>query len=253
MYYISEDFVVIADGVTSKSDFSYEGKSTGKIAAEIIVSSFDKILKNATSNEVISIINNDINDFYKQVKFPYSKSKMGLQAACVIYSNFYREIWIIGDCQVAVDGMVYLNPKKSDTILAEVRSLILHIFKMKDKYTVEEWEKALIKARAAIEPWIVEANVFANHPNDEYGYAVINGENIPENLIKTIQLDDSHHEITLTSDGYPEIKDNLKEAEEYLRTIIEKDPACYELYCSTKGIKGNQESFDDRTYIKFLI
>ena len=248
-YFISENFVAVIDGVTSKSDFTYKGKTTGKLTAEIIRDVLGKMKREDSTDCFLRMVNQKINRFYQEVEFPYSRKEKGLQAVCVVYSDFERAIWMIGDCQAAVDGTVYLNPKKSDEILAEMRSLILHVLKMEDG----DWTEAQTRARSYIEPWILRANAFANQADPVYGYAVLNGDEIPVALIKRIELDERPHEIILTSDGYPKVRSNLKKSEEYLSTILEKDESCYELYHSTKGINKGQKSFDDRTYIRFTV
>lgn len=239
--------MAVIDGVTSKSDFTLNGKTTGKIAADIVRQTIGKLEREDNLDVFLSMVNLEIKKFYQHIEFPYSKKEKGLQAVCTVYSDFYREIWMIGDCQVSVDNQIYLNPKKSDLVLSDMRSLILHILKN------ENWQEAQKKARDIIEPWILKANYFANKEDSTYGYAVINGEDIPQSLIKKIKLDENHHEIILTSDGYPEVKASLKKSEDYLNTILEKDKSCCEMYLSTKGLKKGQKSFDDRTYIRFSI
>ncbi len=253
-YFISEDFVAVIDGVTSKSDFTYDGKTTGKLASEIIKEVLEKADKNVYVNELIKIINHEFFKFYNTVEFPYSKTEKGLQAVCAIYSEFYHEIWLIGDCQVVVDGKIYMNPKKSDVILAEFRSLVLKTLKKSagGKTGKGQIEAAQI-AREVIEPWILKSTLFANNPDSDYGYAIVNGRNIPKSLIKVIKLSEDTHEIIITSDGYPEIKEDLKSTEEYLNKILIEDKDCETLYLSTKGLVEGQRSFDDRTYIRFLI
>ncbi|MDO4439432.1 MAG: hypothetical protein Q4B86_08360 [Eubacteriales bacterium] len=248
-YFSSEDFVVVIDGVTSKSDFTYDGKTTGKLASDIIRGVLEKMNREDSIDVFLNKVNEQFNDFYKEVEFPYSIKEKGLQAVCAVYSDYYREIWLIGDCQVSVDGKVYLNPKKSDEILADMRSLVLHILKKENV----DWPEAQKRARDIIETWILKANVFANKAEPPFGYAVINGNEIPDSLIKIIKLDSNPHEIIFTSDGYPKVKSDLKKSEEYLNTILEQDKSCYELYLSTKGINKGQKSFDDRTYIRFSV
>lgn len=250
--FISEHFVAVIDGVTSKSDFLYQGKTTGKLAAEMIRAVLEHLPEDATVKQFIAAVNQEILSFYEKVDFPYSKKKQGLQAVCVVYSNYYREIWLIGDCQVCIDQTVYTNPKLSDDILAEMRSLVLNIVKSEtpELFATPDIQKM---ARDLIEPWILRANVFANREGTSYGYSIINGEEIPESLIKVIQLDDNAHEIILTSDGYPKVKANLQESEAYLQKVLETDRECCNLYHSTKGVKDGCYSFDDRTYIRFLL
>ena len=56
--------------------------------------------------------------------------------------------------------------------------------------------------------------------------------------------------IILASDGYPVLKDNLKETENILQDILLKDPLMFREYKSTKGKLKGDVSFDDRAFIK---
>lgn len=250
--FMSDDFIAVIDGVTSKSDFLYEKKTTGKLAAQITASVLGKLRQDAAWDEFIAQVNQKIQSFYQQVEFPYSQEEKGLQAVCAVYSVYRREIWLIGDCQVRIDGELYLNPKRSDDILAEMRCLMMNIERA-DKQRKFSEEEAQQKARCLIEPWILRSTIFANDSRTPYGYSILNGEPIPESLIKIIHLDHSPHDVILTSDGYPKVCANLEESEAYLKKVLESDKSCSEIYHSTKGVKEGYRSFDDRSYIRFRV
>ena len=108
-------------------------------------------------------------------------------------------------------------------------------------------------ARAQIEPWILKATAFANKAGNSYGYSVLNGGEIPEELVKVIRLSEGEHEILLASDGYPVLKPTLQQSEQELERIMKDDPQCCRLYESTKGLKPGNKSFDDRTYVRFRV
>lgn len=240
------------DGVTSKSDFLYKGKTTGRIAAEIVVNVLAELSPEADVQAFVGKVNQAIAAFYREVPFPYSREEKGLQAVCAVWSRNRREIWMIGDCQVSVDGVLYINPKRSDEILADVRSLILCAVRERDPSGFCG-EKLQQEVRDLIEPWILKATVFANNGNTEYGYSIINGEEIPESLIKVIPLGAGTHEVILASDGYPRVEPTLEQSEACLRNVLAEDRACCRIYKSTKGVNGENKSYDDRTYIRFLV
>lgn len=240
----TQDFIAVIDGVTPKSDFSYKGKSTGRLAAECVAQAVKEAEKTDDCSCIIRRCNEKFRDFYRSVEFPYDKKEKGLQAAAIIYSDHFREIWMIGDCQAMVDGTEYQQPKKSDVILSQFRSLMMAL------------DTEAADARARIEPWILKATAFANKRGSAYGYSVLNGEEIPEERIKVIRLSEfsgSEHEIILASDGYPVLKPTLQQSERELEYIMREDPQCCRLYESTKGLKSGNKSFDDRTYIRFQI
>lgn len=250
--FVSDHFVAVIDGVTAKSDFLHNGKKTGKLAAEIVEATLRTLPHQACVIDFIRSVNDKMRSFYKQIDFSGSEKMQGLQAVCAVYSEQRREIWMIGDCQVCVDGKNYLNPKRSDEILSEVRSLVLETLKAEKcgKWSSGEVQR---EARKIIEPWIVRASVFANCEESEFGYAVLNGEEIPPALIRVIRLDGGTHEIIFTSDGYPMIAPSLKESEDYLQVILHSDRECSRLYRTTKGVGEDACSFDDRAYIRFSV
>lgn len=249
-YVISEDFIAVIDGVTGKSDFLYDGKTTGKLTSEMICKVLNKLPKESSLMQLITEVNDEIGRFYKKYSFPYDIKEKGLQAAGVFYSAYYHEIWMIGDCQACVDGIQYFNPKKSDLILSDMRALVIECMKSSQSEGITE--ECMEMARTIILPWIIKSNVFANDNSTDYGYSVMNGEKIPESLVQKIKLDDQSHEVILASDGYPAIERTLELTEMKLKEILKSDPGCYKDYRSTKGVKKGWKSFDDRTYIRFL-
>ncbi len=243
---ITDDFIVVVDGVTAKTDFTYNGKTPGKLAGDIVRLVIEKLPKESTIAEIINLCNIEIANLYKKIDFTEDIIQKGISAAVIIYSKHYNEIWMIGDCQCMVDGKLYTNPKKSDDICGNMRSLILHI-------NSEESISARDLGREIVLPWIIASTKFANNPNSIYGYSVLNGSPIPEKLIKKIKLDRNIHSVVLASDGYPDLYDSLKMSEDALANALENDPHMYILYHSTKGISANDKSFDDRAYIKFQV
>lgn len=252
--FVSDDFIAVIDGVSSKTNYLLDGKTTGKLATERIIEVLGKINQEATLADFIEEINYSYIDFYKKNDFPYNKEKYGLQAMTAVFSKAHNEIWLIGDCQVKINGEIYFNTKLSDDILSEMRSLIsytemssMHL--NEDEYFVDD-----DSARLQIVPWIVKTTRFANDASTPLGYSVINGKSIPESLIKVIDVPSNYKEdIILTTDGYPAVEDTLDESEDVLRRIFKEDPYLINQFKSTKGIASGNNSFDDRAYIRFKL
>lgn len=85
-----------------------------------------------------------------------------------------------------------------------------------------------------------------------FGYPVLNGQGIEKSMIRKYQVKPGD-QIVLASDGYPILKSSLMDSENELQNIKNKDQLCYKEYRSTKGIEGNNVSFDDRTYCRFEV
>ena len=235
-------FVAVIDGVTSKSNFTHNGMKTGNIAANIIKEFLSTLAPQATIETIINGVNKAFEDnFYAHVDFPLDRIKHGPQAAMALYSDFHKCIYLIGDCQASVNGQLYTQLKVSDEVLSQFRSLILHIHPNHHQ-----------EARDAIMPYLISSNTFANQADTRFGYSVLNGQEIPSELITTIPVQVGD-EIVLTSDGYPTIRSTFEETEAYLQEIIHNDPDLIDQFISTKGLVAGQVSFDDRSYVAFVV
>lgn len=240
--FTNDHFVAVIDGVTSKSNFTHNGMKTGKIASNIIKDLLATLDRETPIEDIIKGVNQAFeNEFYAHVDFPLNRIEHGPQAAMVLYSDFYKQIYLIGDCQARVNDQLYTQPKVSDDILSNFRSLILHIHPNHHQ-----------EAREAILPYLISANTFANRNDTRFGYSVLNGQEIPLDLITVIpvQIGDN---IILTSDGYPAILSTFEETEDYLQEIIQQDPDLIEQFISSKGVNPGQISFDDRAYVEFIV
>lgn len=246
-YAITDHFVAVIDGVTSKSDFRSGRNTTGRLAADIIKSVIETMPDNTSLKGFLDGVNERFARMCEEYPDLKNNRDKGMQAVCAIYSDYYREIWMIGDCQVMVDGREYRNNKPSDEILSNMRSLVISC--LRDDHTERE---CMDTGRSIVLPWILESTRFANDADSPYGYALINGEDIPESLIRKIKLDSSDHEIILASDGYPYLKNTLADSENCLKQTMLADPACC-TFLSTKALCEGDDSFDDRTYIRFVI
>jgi len=139
----------------------------------------------------------------------------------------------------------------SHKVLADTRSLYITKELIEGK-TIEE----LINydtGREYILPLLISQTNFQNNRFDsEYSYSVVDGFPINVSQVKVIEVENASN-IILASDGYPKLFDNLKESENYLNYILEKDPLCYNIFKSTKGKQKGMVSYDDRAYLKLNI
>lgn len=250
--YMDENFAAVIDGVSTKTKVRYQGRTTGQAAALLVAEAIGNLNKEATAFEAALYITNHIKKYYMEHGI-YEKVKrypaQRVAAVSVIYSSYYRQVWLIGDCQCLVDGKVYSNPQKIDEITSEVRSLYLKQEILKGK-TMKE---LLIKdtGREYISELLNNQSLFENNiSHDDYCYSVFDGFPIPKENIKVIDVPLDAGYVVLASDGYPYLKDTLKESEEQLEFVLQNDPLCMNIYKSSKGLVSGNVSYDDRTYLK---
>lgn len=247
---VTDDFVAVIDGVTSKTDFRYDGKKTGLLAKNMISHVIPTLAKDDKLSQVVEKINFALKTLTETIALEETQLAEHPQAAAAIYSRHYHQIWMIADCQALVNDRHYQNNKISDDYIAAFRSFVLTV--LKDNKPHESMTYLDQSVRSEIEPWLIAANQYANRENSKFGYSVFNGQAIPLSLIEVIQVPDQVREIVLASDGYPKLFDNLADSEAYLTRFLEEDPYGLDKHYLTKGYHPGNHSFDDRAYIRFI-
>ncbi|WP_033495630.1 hypothetical protein [Bifidobacterium biavatii] len=207
-----------------------------------------------------------------------------LQANAVIYSARRHEAWLFGDCQIMVNGVQTPTVKRVDKLLGELRSFAAQALALDDSEndavshtspvptatagptsiadtsatTSETGDvksldlpPAIIDpAREMILPFLRLQSRFANR-RGEYGYFVFDGFTDPTYLIRMVPVNPGD-EVVLASDGYPLLRPTMAESERELNRLRRDDPRLIRDYRTTKGFVPGQESFDDRTYLRFV-
>ena len=193
---------------------------------------------------------------YRKSQLPHLEKhpEERLTASCIVFSRLRREIWMIGDCQCLLTPLsshqectptpqYYDNPKPYEQQLAEERAAIIHASK-------EPQEHFLFNdtARQAIIPHMLETM-----KNQNRTYSVIDGFPVPEQHVRILPLDFQPWEIVLASDGYPFLEPTLEASEARLAQQRLNDPLNIGNFKATKAFTPGNNSFDDRTYIRFRV
>ena len=244
--YYNADFIAVIDGATSKTEAELDGKTGGQLCARQIVNTIRNLKGDITGPEAARQIWLDL----KEMENRYRLEEKGIHscASAVIFSCFRKEIWLVGDCRYMINGQEYSEVKHIDRVLSEARAAAVHM--LLEKGITEEQLMEHDFSREMILLLLREQKYLENGP-EPYGYPVFNCHTEPGNIIIRKVPDKSS--IVLASDGYPVLKETLAESERELSEILKKDPLCYKEYCSTKGLKKGNVSFDDRSYIRFSL
>ena len=249
---ITNDYIAVIDGVTAKGKMLWDNNSSGVFVKELLVKAIGSIKSNLNAQECMKYLNSLITaEYIKYDRYEIVKKhpEERLQANLVMFNIKKNEIWIWGDCQVLVNNKIFHKEKKTDKILSEVRSLFIDL-ELKNGKTIEDIKKN-DSGREYILP-LLKQSIKYNNTVGEYGCNVLDGFDIIAENIEIIKVD-KNSQIVLASDGYPFLMNTLKKSEEKLKEILEKDPLLIHMYKSTKGLKEENISYDDRTYIRFIV
>lgn len=252
---ITPYFAAVIDGATSKSDFSLNGKKTGRLAMELVSEAIRNFPKEINAEEAINQITRKIHNFYVEhnlLNDLETHPEQRFTANGVIYSSHRNEVWQIGDCQCIIGSKYSSNEKEIDKIMANARAATNEIALLKGM-TIEEI-KENDPGRKFIYPFLQQQAILQNNQNkdSQYSFPVFDGFPVRMDQVKIFPVGDIK-DIILSSDGYPHLFPTLKSSECYLMDVLTNDPLCIRQYKCTKGIIKGNYSFDDRAYLKIHI
>lgn len=246
---LTPDFIAVIDGATSKSAFSMEGKTSGRLSMELVLEAINEFPKDIDATQAVRLITKKLHDFYINNNLLTSVNDnpaARLTSNGVIYSISRKELWQIGDCQALINGHHYNNNKEIDDIMADARSAYDEVALLQGE-TLESL-RTKDPGRDFILPFLKIQGVLQNYHGHPYGFPVMDGFEIDINQVIVVPIEAD--EIVLASDGYPNLFNTLKESEFFLKKVINEDPMLIRLYKSTKGVQKGQDSFDDRAYVR---
>ena len=247
----TENHIAVIDGSTSKSPVQLsETMRNGQFAMQVVSETIKNMPSDVSCREFCEIAT-------LAIKNEYIKANADLQllaesptwrmaASVVVYSRKMHEIWMIGDCQCLLDGILYENPKPSEQPLAEKRARFIHQA-LENGASVAQFMHD-DTGRKHILPDLVRSCQKQN-----VGYSVIDGFPIPMKHVRVIPIpQEKKIPIVLASDGYPYLAGTLEESEALLARHLADDPLNIGQFKATKGLLQGNRSFDDRAYIRFF-
>lgn len=246
---ISDDFICVIDGSTSKTPRRHHPTLSNGRYCMTLISEVVKSMPADTSMEVFcDMITAKIRSAYADDDLPRLKEhpEERLTASCIVYSRLRREIWMVGDCQCLMDGTLYENPKPYELSHAEKRIGVLETL-IAQGHSVDDL-CADDLGRTAVVQDIIDSMQMQN-----VTYSVADG--FPILMAKVVKINITHGpmDIVFASDGYPFVLPTLKESEEALDCQRRNDPLNMHTFKATKAFIPGNNSFDDRTYVRFSV
>jgi len=255
---ITNDFVAVIDGSTSKTKRRHcPWMSNGRYAMQLISHYIRKMPADSSCHQFCRGVTAYINRHYRLPLLPCLTPRSRIQrlidhpeerltASAIIYSRVRREVWMVGDCQCLANGEYYDNPKPYEQRLAEQRAQ--RVEELLNQGVTIEQQLENDPARQAIIAPLLETMRQQN-----VTFAVIDGFPISEQHVPVYTLDFQPWELVFASDGYPFLCPTLSESEARLAEQRKNDPPNIGRFKATKAFLRGNNSFDDRTYIRFVV
>jgi hypothetical protein len=245
--YVGPDYLAVIDGVTDKHGLrARDGRTGGVLAADTVVEALREMPAGASMPELFGRITESLQRAWSANDLDQPPLA---GAALALYSRSAREVWRVGSPHVVINGSAHQAEARYDLALAEVRALYLHL-EIRRGRTIKELSKD-DPGREFIFPLLQRQHDLANDPESPWGYPVLDGTPIPLEMIEVLPIPD-RAEVVLASDGYPGIPGDLEASERELAELLRNDPLLIKEFKSTKGLRSDQHSYDDRCYLRFV-
>jgi hypothetical protein len=234
-FLVTEDYVVMIDGVGTPSPMVFNGNKGGRYFMDLIKESIYTLEPNLNHIQFLDKINAFIVQDYKKNGWYESllKDKNLRPMACVlVYSKYFHQLWFYGGCKALVAGEQIENPKFIDEVMANVQKLLLETKSLVghplDKVTEE------YKEREFVEPLLEKQREFLHATDNPFGFSMVDGFDFIENSLKIVKLPKGLEFLVLSTDGYNTLKNNFEETEKLHLDYLE----------------SNQFEDNERAYIK---
>jgi glycerophosphoryl diester phosphodiesterase len=249
---VTGDFACVIDGTTTKSALQWDGKKSGRVAAELLSKAVAALPSKITALDAATELTAVIARFYDKHNMRERAARAAVDritATMALYSRHRREVWMIGDCQCLIGRQHNVTKMTVEEIAANARALYLELELQNGKTREELMERDT--GREFIQPLLVRQHTFQNaDPGSPYFYSAFDGFHIPKEGVRVIKVPFGITEIVLATDGYPHLRPTLRESEKFLQHVLSTDPLCMNLHRATKGLQKGSLSYDDRAYLR---
>lgn len=252
---ITDNHIAVIDGSTSKTPIRLHPTMTHGRYAMLLIADFIRqmpadITLDHFCEGVTAVIHGEYIRHHIDITQLREHAEQRITASAVIYSRHFQEVWMVGDCQCMLNGVIYENNKPAEAVNAAKRSRFIKDA-LKRGMTVQDFQQHDSGRDQIIH------DIITSCQQQNVSYAVIDGFPIYRHGIRVIPVPPSSATtpttIILASDGYPMLRSTLQESEQVLDDLIKNDPLCIDTCPATKGLMHDAHSFDDRTYVRFQV
>ena len=286
---VTDDFIAVIDGSTSKTPKHLNPDMKNGRYAMMLISEYirEELKADASVDDfcqgVTAYIYNKVYEKLGVEERLKEHPEERLTASAILYSWTRNEVWMVGDCQAIIDGKLYENGKPYEEKIARKRVELIEqglspaearkqiepllikamLSGQNQTYTVIDGfpiYREGVKVVSVSDSSSVQGSVSSSDSSsvqDSVSSSDSCSVQDPVSCSGSASASDtipsSSSEIVLASDGYPFLKPTLAASEAALAEQIANDPQNIHSFIATKGIVEGNKSFDDRTYIRFLV
>lgn len=248
---VTDDYAAVLDGATDKSGYRYtysgHAVSSGRFAAEVAADAIRGLPAGIDASTGLELVRTALATALSAQR-PDLAPQERPSASVVLYSAVRREVWRLGDCGFALDGVPHPGGKFVDELTSHLRAAA----RIAIRATGQSPDADGDAGREVILPFLRLQGALAHQPGP-YGYGVLDGRPFRAEHLEVVPVPAGVSEVVLASDGYPALGSTLADAEHDLAAALAEDPTCEDRLRSTKGLAPGQASFDDRAWLRLSV
>ena len=243
---LSSQSVGVVDGATAK-DWDSPRAPNGAQIAECVADVLLAVGGVESVSEVVQQASDAVLSLHSRAGVAPGS---GSAATFAVVAIKQRQVWRVGDAHVMINGAQAKELPTGELIVARARALVIRQC-IAMGMTVDQLRRHDL-GREAIQP-ILQALTGLRNIAVDGGYGAIDGRPVPDCFVESIVLPDSPCEVSVGTDGYPRIAQDLETTEQFLQGRLAEDPLMIAEPPATKGWMVGAVSFDDRSFVRIAL
>ncbi len=248
----SANHIAVIDGSSAAQPI--RGRPGGVVAAETVVD----VLRELSADATIDTFERSASEALARMATEHAVASP--YAAAVVLSLQRREIWRIGDCPFAIDGVWNIpehNPHERSYF--SFRQMMASGYRRNSDFALSESEAA---ARIAdvTRDWLAMTKGWVNADKDDvFAFAALDERPAPAHFKEVFRLPDAVSDIVLASDGAVVSRNgqqgpgSVADMLERIETVRTHDPNCLALFPYWRGFLDGARFLDDTTFIALSV
>lgn len=238
-FVVTDDWVAVIDGVTPKSpDLEAATAATAALVDDLVAA----VRSAAPELDPVALV-----DRLAEVAADHQGEHQPA-AAGAVFSLHRRQVVVVTDTWVSVDGVATFYGHEFETVVTQARRALTEA-ELAAGRSVDDL-RAEDPGRQAVHQLLLGEAALRNVDADgPYFYAALDGRPVPRRLLTVLDVPVGARTLCLASDGYPVLEPTWEETEAALRRDLDADPLRIGPHGGPKALAPGADSDDDRTFV----